>query len=525
MALSINIFCGNTYQDNFNLISKHLNAKSNLDFLINKMTGRISRSDPSQNTSECISLSISQRECRVIFNIPDYASLTGDAVITLGKTQVEFEKISQPPKEKYEACTQIPSKGVEGKDESKEEEKSLVSTTLKASLAKNGCSSSSSIGDDLENCSAGPEASSSVELTAERKIELLKCYRNFLGAYLPPDECDQVILYIKNNWELWRKKVESTQKNLYMRSSPDLPRALQYNVDHSLYMHFNRGKAKGDPLLGKGAFKEIRRTINLETGQERASAGLNLHSQSELEKMKLVAGLTGYMQILCSAEYLGKKGPKIRVTMQWCELGNLHELGPTLTFPQYGVVARQLLRSLALLHGCKLLHRDLKLANVVLSGPYQTCICDLNSVCSFDSPERAEQRTTHWYISPEYARAYLLDLKNKKVVFNKLLEIDIAPGLVAVTTDKLDVWSMGVMLYQLFFGDNPPWIDEEEESPSRPLVERIANLKEDWFNEPEKGRDAHLIWSMLQINPDARISAAEALAKIELLYKKPKPES
>ena len=350
------------------------------------------------------------------------------------------------------------------------------------------------------------------------KVQMLLALRT-TSAYL------NMCLYIETHKEVWRGAVEKSGKNLYVRSNSSLSRSVQYNFDHTIFVHFVKKRLK-DKVLGEGGFKCVKTALCYNTGELFASVGLGKKCEGELEKMTLVAGLEGFIQPLYCVSYLDKyeNFPKKRIIMKLCEKGNLSQLlkERRLSKGDFWRIASQLLSSLNQLHARKLIHRDLKPANIVLSqgahGSLKAYICDLASLCTFESDERQEYRTTCWYVPPECAKAHLEDEAHAKITSAK--NFDVIPSFSAVVTDKLDVWSLGLILYQMFFNRRTSWM--EASSDDKVVLKLVADLTERWFIEPKRGSIEHLIWAMLRINPRERLTASQAFVTLGALLEEEK---
>lgn len=173
-------------------------------------------------------------------------------------------------------------------------------------------------------------------------------------------------------------------------------------------------------------------------------------------------------------------------------------------------LALQLLTGLALLHQLGFIHRDIKPDNILCDRTdpsyEQAVICDFNLACSLVEKDLHKKLAfSPLYGAPEYIRA-----------FDHLKELG-REALAAACSFSLDIWSMGLVLYQLFFLEPLPWDNEpQSEEDLNQVYAHICALKEDWI--PKKfstHRLFPLISAMLRVDPSQRISAASALAECQ----------
>ncbi|MBS0650222.1 MAG: serine/threonine-protein kinase [Verrucomicrobia bacterium] len=181
--------------------------------------------------------------------------------------------------------------------------------------------------------------------------------------------------------------------------------------------------------------------------------------------------------------------------------------------PQTAIsLALQLLTGLSKLHQIGFIHRDIKPDNILCDWTdpsyKHAVICDFNIACSLMEKELHKKFAfSPIYGAPEYVRAYLHIKEQER------------EELASVCSFSLDIWSMGLVLYQLFFLESLPWDTENKtEENLLQICAEISNLKEDWI--PKKfanHRFYPLIKSMLCVDPSKRISASKALADCQRL--------
>jgi serine/threonine protein kinase len=175
------------------------------------------------------------------------------------------------------------------------------------------------------------------------------------------------------------------------------------------------------------------------------------------------------------------------VTMEYASGGSLRELlGAAASERPWSdrlADARAVVAGLAAIHAAGLVHGDLKPENVLRMGDGRLVISDFGLSRALD---RMTARTgaggTPGYLAPELARG-------------------------EAVSQAADVWSLGVVLHEIFFGVRPVW--EDSGGGARPRVGGGVRLR------GTEGAAARLCAACLADSPAARPSSARAL--IELL--------
>eukprot|EP00826_Nyctotherus_ovalis_P058284 TRINITY_DN7999_c0_g1_i10.p1 TRINITY_DN7999_c0_g1~~TRINITY_DN7999_c0_g1_i10.p1 ORF type:complete len:449 (-),score=72.14 TRINITY_DN7999_c0_g1_i10:75-1421(-) len=149
---------------------------------------------------------------------------------------------------------------------------------------------------------------------------------------------------------------------------------------------------------------------------------------------------------------------------------------------------RQLLSAVAYCHSKRVVHRDLKLENLLLSSHAENAslkIIDFGMAQTFDSDSKMSARIgTPLYIAPEVlSRSY---------------------------TEKCDIWSCGVILYMLLSG-LPPFISSNEVELYQKIQRCIYTMSgARWNGISKEAKD--LVQRILVRDPERRYSALEALS-------------
>ncbi|MBS0606866.1 MAG: protein kinase [Verrucomicrobia bacterium] len=175
-------------------------------------------------------------------------------------------------------------------------------------------------------------------------------------------------------------------------------------------------------------------------------------------------------------------------------------------------IALQLLTGLAKMHQLQVFHRDIKADNILCDWTdpdfKRAVICDFNLACTPLEKELHKRIAfTPIYGAPEYAAAYLQRDVNGR------------DKLAKASTFSVDIWSMGLVLYQLFFLEPLPWKrDPIDDEAINQVCSDISHLTQDWIPAKfSKHRFFPLIHKMLQVDPSKRITASAALAECQRL--------
>ena len=192
----------------------------------------------------------------------------------------------------------------------------------------------------------------------------------------------------------------------------------------------------------------------------------------------------------------------------------------TLSPAHHRVLLYQLLRGIAFIHGCGVVHRDLKPQNILVNGNCKLKICDLGIARPYGEAHTPVKWTdyvaTRWYRAPE-----LIGRTNGRY------------------TQAVDIWSVGCIFAEVILcAPLFPGRDAESQlrcimellgTPPPGLVERMADarLRAIMLERPARRQSAFrkrftgvnadadaldLLRRMLEYDPDARITAADALA-------------
>jgi len=244
-------------------------------------------------------------------------------------------------------------------------------------------------------------------------------------------------------------------------------------------------------------------TITVETKKD-SNEDCQVRSKREIGFLNGFKGKRGIAQIIGSYCYesYGNREPIIVMVMPCYS----DELFPYLQKQPFHLrplhkqrqIQLDLLTGLAEIHRAGVVHRDIKPENLFVNeteDSIEAVIGDFDQAVSLNGDRDACRKFigTDEYLAPEYRKAALSRSED---------------ALLQVTGPPIDVWGMGISFYQML----------DQTSLKLPPTKKLINSSKrglTGFTRP-KNEDSfeYLVWKLLQINPQDRFTAEQALAKL-----------
>ncbi|XP_071987026.1 STE20-like serine/threonine-protein kinase isoform X2 [Engystomops pustulosus] len=248
--------------------------------------------------------------------------------------------------------------------------------------------------------------------------------------------------------------------------------------------------------LGDGAFGKVYKAQNKETGILAAAKVIDTKSEDELEDYMVEIDILAscdhpHIVKLLDAFYYENN---LWILIEFCAGGAVDavmlELERPLTEPQIRVVCKQTLEALVYLHDNKIIHRDLKAGNILLTLDGDVKLADFG--VSAKNTRTLQRRDsfigTPYWMAPEVVMCETS--KDKPYDF------------------KADIWSLGVTLIEMAQIEPP----HHELNPMRVLL-KIAKSEPPTLSHPSRwSRDFNdFLRKCLEKNLDARWTAIQLL--------------
>uniref|UniRef100_A0A452SFK9 non-specific serine/threonine protein kinase n=1 Tax=Ursus americanus TaxID=9643 RepID=A0A452SFK9_URSAM len=248
--------------------------------------------------------------------------------------------------------------------------------------------------------------------------------------------------------------------------------------------------------LGDGAFGKVYKAKNKETGALAAAKVIETKSEEELEDYTVEIDILAtcdhpYIVKLLGAYYYDGK---LWIMIEFCPGGAVDaimlELDRGLTEPQIQVVCRQMLEALHFLHGKKIIHRDLKAGNVLMTLEGDIRLADFGvSAKNLKTLQKRDSFIgTPYWMAPEVVMCETM----KDTPYDY----------------KADIWSLGITLIEMAQIEPP----HHELNPMRVLL-KIAKSDPPTLLSPSKwsAEFRDFLKTALDKNPETRPSAAQLL--------------
>lgn len=236
--------------------------------------------------------------------------------------------------------------------------------------------------------------------------------------------------------------------------------------------------------------------------------------RAEVDAMKLLRNnryVVSYIDSHAAKATLHNGSYEVFVLMEYCERGGLIDFMNTrlqnrLHESEILQIMCQVTQGVAAMHALQppLIHRDIKIENVLISAKNEYKLCDFGSVCGVIRPPRNPQELS--YVEQDV-------LKNTTAQYRSPEMVDIFRGL--PIDEKSDIWALGIFLYKLCYYTTP---FEKGGEPA------ILNGQFEFLPYPNYSEQLrNLICKLLVQNPSQRPNVFQLLKQITNMQNAPYP--
>jgi serine/threonine protein kinase len=194
--------------------------------------------------------------------------------------------------------------------------------------------------------------------------------------------------------------------------------------------------------VGKGAYGSVHKGVHIPTGNLVALKIINLDTAEDDvgDIQREVTLLTQLRDAPNVTKYYGcyLDGPRVWIAMELAQGGSVRTLmksskGGILEEKYIVIIVREVLTGLSYLHKSAIIHRDIKAANILVTAAGKVVICDfgVSALSATTSSKRNTLRGTPNWMAPEVAQP------------------------VPAYDSKADIWSLGIMVYEMVKGTPP----------------------------------------------------------------------
>ena len=247
-------------------------------------------------------------------------------------------------------------------------------------------------------------------------------------------------------------------------------------------------------VLGQGAFADVVKVKSKKSGKIYALKKINISQlgkeeiEKELNEIRLLYSLNHPNIIGYKEAFYDQPTGKLNIVLEFADDGDLiqkikYNKEHRLIFHEDTIweFIIQMLLGVSYLHSSKIIHRDLKSANIFLMKNGQLKIGDLNVSKHMKSSQACTTVGTPLYIAPEIWGNQYYDY-------------------------KCDIWSLGCIIYELCTL-KPPFMGSSFSQLKKAVTSGVYKAIPQYYSNDLK----NLISWMIQIDPDKRKSAQELL--------------
>ena len=251
--------------------------------------------------------------------------------------------------------------------------------------------------------------------------------------------------------------------------------------------------------LGDGSYGTVYLAMNLFTRTNVAMKKINKVKENEIDEMEIkneidILKKLDHPNIVKILEFYSTEKAYYIIT-DYCSCGELYnQIKHQYTENQLAVLFYQLFSGLCYLHANNIVHRDLKLENILISEIER---------------DKETNKNLFWIKIIDFGTAKIFEKnKSEKAVVGSSYYI--APEVLQKHyNEKCDTWSAGIILYMLIVGRAP--FDGKDDD------EIIENISKGEFNSKHRklvsasNEVQDLVKKLLEVDPVRRLSAAQAL--------------
>ena len=307
-----------------------------------------------------------------------------------------------------------------------------------------------------------------------------------------------------------QKEEDIIKKNIYMESCLSLTEYIKnYYQKNNVYPNTNLSFYKYGRLIGQGAFGKVNLGLNVLTGRVVAIKSFNKNNfDSKADFMKKITYETNLMKKLNHKNItkileMFEDDKYILIIMEYINGGNLFSFVKKrrkLSEKISKFLFKQIILGLQHIHSHNIVHRDVKLENILIDLNNTIKICDfgIGRVLSNPNDLLYDQCGTPMYMAPE------IFLSSKKKGYEG---------------PPVDIWSSGIALYIMLSGTLPFSVKKEDslmDIENKNKKKNLALKQAIMYSQPKKiekisSNAKDLLHGLLNKDPNKRLNIEQIL--------------